>query len=175
MTLSRRQFLRAGGIALALPALEAMRLSASAAAAPSRRRMVCIMTPLGLHAENLFPEQTGRGYVASPYLRALEPLREHFTVFSGLSHPGVADGHDSERSFLTAAPHPGQPSFRNTISVDQYAAERLGSETRFASVQLCTNGGNGVSWTRNGVLIPSEYSPARMFGKLFFNGSPAQV
>jgi hypothetical protein len=173
-TLSRRQFLRAGGIALALPALEAMRLSASAAA-PSRRRMVCIMTPLGLHAENLFPQQAGRGYVASPYLKALEPLREHFTVFSGLSHPGVADGHDSERSFLTAAPHPGQPSFRNTISLDQYAAERLGAETRFASLQLCTNGGNGISWTRNGVLVPSESSPSRMFGRLFFNGSPAQV
>jgi hypothetical protein len=173
--LSRREFLRASGIALALPLLEAMSGPLAAAAPASRRRMVCIMTPLGIHADNLFPRETGRGYAPSPYLAALEPLREQFTVFSGLSHPGVEDGHDSERSFLTAAPRPGQASFRNTVSLDQFAAERLGAETRFASLQLCTHGGSGISWTRNGVLIPSESSPSRMFGKLFLTGSALQI
>ena len=84
-TITRRDFLRATGVALALPMLEAMRLPASAAAGPSaRRRMVAIMTPLGIHAENLFPAETGRGYTAPLYLQALEPLRNEFTVFSGL-------------------------------------------------------------------------------------------
>ena len=144
--LSRRDFLRGTGVALFLPLLDAMRLPAMAAPLnPQRRRMVAIMTPLGIHSENLVPAQTGRGYTPSPYLKAVEPLRDSLTVFSGLSHPGVDGGHDSERSFLTAAPHPGQPSFRNGISMDQFAAERIGGETRYASLVLNTMAGS-ISW-----------------------------
>jgi hypothetical protein len=171
---SRRSMLRGTGVALALPWLEAMTTFASASA-PPKRRMVCIMTPLGMHRENFFPAGTGRGYASSLYLRPLEPLREQFTIFSGLSHPGVDGGHESEHSFLTAAPHPAQPGFRNTVSLDQFAAEHLGAETRFASMQLSTNGGSGISWTRSGVQIPSEHSPARLFAKLFISGSPKEV
>src|SRR5205085_881619 len=123
-------------IALALPWLEAMSPAFGASAPTVRRRMICIMTPLGIHAENFFPAQTGRGYAASPYLKTLEPLRDDLTVFSGLSHPDVDSGHESERSFLTAAPLPGRPGFRNTVSLDQFAAEHMGAETRFASLQL---------------------------------------
>ncbi len=170
----RRAFLRATGIALALPWLEAMTPAFAASAPASKRRMICIMTPLGIHAENFFPQQTGRAYTASPYLKALEPLREQFTVFSGLSHPDVDAGHDSERSFLTAAPHPGQPGFRNTVSLDQFAAERMGAETRFSSLQLSSNNGS-ISWSRGGVLIPSDHSPSHTFGKLFLGGTPKEI
>src|SRR4051812_18776153 len=172
--LDRRAFLRAGGIALALPLLEAMTPVFAAAAPAAKRRMICIMTPLGIHAENLFPQDTGAGYTPSLYLQGLQPLRNKFTVFSGLSHPDVDAGHDSERSFLTAAPHPGAPGFRNSVSLDQYAAERIGAETRFASVQLSSNNGS-ISWSRGGVQIPSDASPSRVFARLFLGGSPAEV
>lgn len=170
----RRTFLHAGGVALALPWLDAMTPAFAAAAAP-KRRMVCIMTPLGLHTENLFPQQTGRGYTASRYLQPLDPLREKFTVFSGLSHPGVDGGHASEHSFLTAAPHPLLPSFRNTVSLDQFAAERIGGETRHASLTLALEDAASLSWTRNGVHIPGEKSPARLFAKLFLTDSPQEL
>lgn len=173
--LSRRTFLRGLGVSLSLPLLEAMRLPASAAAVnPQRRRMVAIMTPLGIHAENLFPTETGRNYTPSPYLKPLEALRDQFTVFSGLSHPDVDGGHNAERSFLTAAPHPSQPSFRNSVSLDQLAAEQLGAETRYASLVLNTMSGS-LSWTRGGVQIPGEGSPSRLFTKLFLNGSAKEV
>jgi hypothetical protein len=152
-----------------------MAIPAGAATAPLKRRMVCLMTPLGMHATNLFPEQTGRGYTASRYLKALEPLRDDFTVFSGLTHPDVDGGHSAEFSFLTAAPDPGDSGFRNSVSFDQLAAERLGWETRFASLQLSTHGPRSISWTRGGVMIPPENSPARMFGKLFLDGSPREL
>ena len=172
---SRRAFLRGVGVTLALPLLEAMRMPVAAAALnPQRRRMVAIMTPLGMHSENLFPAETGRGYTPSPYLKPIEALRDSFTVFSGLSHPDVDGGHDSERSFLTAVPHPSMPSFRNGVSLDQFAAERLGGETRFASLQLSTMGGS-LSWTRGGIQIPSEQSPAKMFAKLFLAGKESEV
>src|SRR5262245_6873542 len=127
----RRNFLRAAGVALALPWLDAfVPARAPAADAGRRRRMVCICTPLGLYQPHFFPEQAGRGYQLTPYLEVLEEFRDDFTVVSGLSHPEVDQGHDSAFSFLTAAPHPEiRAGFRNSISLDQLAAERVGPET----------------------------------------------
>src|SRR3954468_15481591 len=118
-TLSRRTFLRGSGIAMGLPLLDAMlpRSARGASSALPPRRMVAICSNLGFHTPFLFPEQAGANYEAPPYLKVLEPLRDDFTVFSGVSHPGVDGGHAAEMSFLTAAPHPGQPSFKNSISL----------------------------------------------------------
>lgn len=60
-SLSRRHFLRASGILLALPFLDAMLPRTWAAAnAPQPRRMVCVCTALGMHAEHFFPTGNGR-------------------------------------------------------------------------------------------------------------------
>ncbi|HSU69063.1 MAG TPA: DUF1552 domain-containing protein [Tepidisphaeraceae bacterium] len=170
--------LRGAGVAMALPLLDAMfpRLaSAAAGAAAPKRRMISICATLGLHAENLFPDKPGRDYEVTPYLEPLQPVRNDFTVCSGLSHPDVDGGHPAEASFLTAAPHPGSPSFRNSISLDQFAAERLGGDTRFDSLALTTVGGTSLSWTRNGVMIPADESPSKVFTRLFLNGTARQV
>lgn len=186
--LSRRTLLRGAGVALALPLLEGMlpsRLAAAVAAGPAgaagalasaaqRRRMVTICTNLGVHAPYLNPEQAGRDYKPSPYLEPLQALREDFTIVSGVSHPEVDGGHSAEASFLTAAPHPGLSSFRNTISLDQFAVERLNADTRFQSLVLNVGGGS-LSWTRGGVQIPADGSPSKVFAKLFLGGSPKEV
>src|SRR5262245_12962557 len=117
MILDRRRFLRATGVSLALPWLES--LAPAAAAAKPRHRMVCICTPLGLHAPYLFPEKSGKNYPATPYLEVLKDFRDDFTIISGLAHPDVGSSHDSIFSFLTAAPHPEiRAGFRNSISLD---------------------------------------------------------
>src|SRR5205085_1866185 len=103
------------------------------------------------------------------YLQLIQGFRNKFTVISGASHPNVDGGHHAERSFLTAAPHPGSPSFRNSISVDQVAAERIGLETRFASLVL-TTGGLGLSWSRSGVEIPAISRPSVVFARMFLEG-----
>ncbi len=176
-TLSRRTFLRGSGVALALPLLDAMGGSASAAGKPAaqRRRMVAVCTSLGLHGPLLFPEQAGRHYTPSPYLKVLDDVRNEVTVFSGLSHPLVDGGHSSQSSFLTAAPHPGSSSFRNTISLDQLVAERIGAETRFASLALGTGERQSLSWSRSGVRVPAEERPSQVFARLFLDGSAAEV
>src|SRR5436189_6426927 len=116
MRLDRRHFLRAAGVSLALPWLDSLARPGTPAAQPPRR-LVCICTPLGLHAPHVFPEKAGRDYVAGPYLEALGDLRDDFTVISGLSHPDVGPSHDSLYSFLTAVPHPEiRGGFRNNIS-----------------------------------------------------------
>ena len=92
--------------------------------------------------------------------------RDHLTVVSGLSHPGVDSGHDSIFSFLTAAPHPERRAgFRNSISVDQFAAERIGDETRFPTLNLAGEGFS-LAWTRSGALVPSDAWPSAVFARL---------
>jgi hypothetical protein len=172
----RRRVLRAAGVTLALPLLDAFTLPRARAADELRpRRMVCICTPLGLHAPSFSPEQCGKDYTITPYLEILREFRDDFTVISGLSHPEVGSSHDSIYSFLTAAPHPEiRAGFRNSISLDQLAAEQLGGQTRFPSLSLSAEG-FGLSWTRSGALIPSELFPSRIFAQLFLEGRPDEV
>jgi Protein of unknown function (DUF1552) len=176
-SIDRRRFLRGAGVSLALPLLDAFlpRSHAAAALAP-RMRMVCICSSLGLHAPFLFPVETGGLYALTPYLEILKNHRRDFTLFSGLSHPDQvgANGHTSEMSWLTAARFPGLGGFRNTVSLDQLAAETIGLETRFPSLVLGT-GTPSLSYTRGGVMIPAESRPSRVFAQLFFEGTPAQV
>ena len=170
--LSRRTFLRAAGVSVALPWLEA---TAFARAAKPPKRMVCICTPLSLHPQAFFPEKPGKDYALTPYLEVLKDYRDDFTVVSGLAHPDIENSHDSIFSFLTAAPHPERRAgFRNTISLDQFAAEKIGLETRYPSLSL-SGEGFGLSWTRSGALVPSEWSPNRVFAKLFIEGRPDEV
>jgi hypothetical protein len=143
------------------------------------RRMVCICTNYGLYGPALFPENTGRDYTLSPYLKILKEHRNDFTLFSGISHPNQAGacGHSSEMTWLTSAANPGLSGFRNTISVDQLVAEKTGFETRYPSLVLGTGsaGINSISYTRSGVMIPAESKPSKVFAKLFLNGTPDEI
>ena len=92
---------------MALPLLDGLSpRNARGAADPIPRRMVCINTPLGLHPPYFFPKTAGADYEMSPYLEVLKEFRADFTVISGLTHPDIGPSHDSNASFLTAAPHP---------------------------------------------------------------------
>lgn len=173
---TRRHFLRSAGVLIALPMLESLQPRAFAAGnTPTPRRMVCICTPLGLHASDFFPEQTGRDYTPSAYLETLGDLRNDCTVISGLAHPGVGATHDSQNSFLTAALHPeNRAGFRNSISLDQFAVEKIGDRTRFPSLSLAAEG-SSLSWTRSGAMVPADLFPATVFARLFLNGKPEEV
>jgi hypothetical protein len=174
--ISRRRFLRGAAVAMALPLLESMRAPfARAAADPAPRRMFCICNNLGVLAGPFFPKDAGRDYTSSPYLELLQEHRADFTVLSGVSHPFVDGGHPSDIAFLTAAPHPASSSFRNSISLDQLVAERIGTLTRFPSLTLAVNGGRSLSWTRTAVAIPPEGQASRVFNQLFLQGSPAEI
>lgn len=175
MKLDRRGFLRGAGVALALPLLESMTCRAAAPAPAVRRRMVCINTPLGLHPGFFFPKDVGSDYELSPYLEVLKDFRDDFTVISGLSHPEVGPSHDSNQSFLTAAPHPERRAgFKNSISLDQFAAGPLYGQTRFPTLTLSCEG-SGLSWTKSGAPVPTESWPSSVFAKLFLEGRPEEV
>ena len=175
MKLQRRTFLRAAGITLALPWLDAFAEGSSTPAA-ARRRMICVCAPLGFHPDNFFPQKAGRDYESTPYLEILQEFRQDFTVMSGLAHAGMSSSfaHQASAAFLTGVPGAGRPGFRNAISLDQFAADHIGSQTRFPALALTGEGVGGLSWTRTGALIPSDSSPSKVFSRLFLEG-PAEV
>ncbi len=175
--LKRRTFLKATGISLALPLLETMSPALGSAPAAAPKRMVCICTTLGLHPASLWPRTSGAGYESTEYLDLLKDHRKDFTLFSGLEHEGQTgrDPHNCELTWLTAAQGPGLGGFRNSISVDQYAAEKLGYVTRFPSVVISSNSAKSQSFTSSGVMVPAERSPAKLFSKMFLKGNARQV
>ncbi len=174
---TRRQFLRGSGVALALPILESLSLAAAPKKEPPKR-LLAICTNLGILPDRFFPKDAGADYTLSPYLKELAAFRKDFTVFSGVSHPGVDGSHASDVSFLTGAPHPASGGFRNSISLDQFVAEQIGQHTRFPSLTLGVNamaGRRSLSWTDAGVLIPCEDKASNVFRQLFLRGSEEEV
>ena len=182
MTIRRRTFIRTGGIALALPWFDTFASDPK----PNRekpkvkqppRRIICICAPLGLHPDNFFPSQVGKDYALSPYLEILKEFRNQFTVISGLAHAGMGSSfaHQASASFLTGVPGAGRPGFRNAISLDQFAADHIGTQTRFPSLSLSGEGSGGLSWTRTGALIPADNVPSKVFARLFLEGRADEV
>lgn len=170
---NRRRFLKASGVALALPLLESTTFAVTAAP----KRMVNICGTLGFYADSWFPKTTGIEYEPSEYLKHIDEYREHYTLFSGLGHKNQTgrQAHNSEITWLTSAEHPGLDGFVNTQSLDQVAADHLGYVTRYPSIVVSTNVAQSQSYTKGGVMVPAETSPSRLFSKLFLQGDKASV
>ncbi len=138
--LSRRQAIKGGCAAIALPMLEAMVSgSPGTGAAKAKPRMVFIYFASGVVNEEWYPRETGKKYKLSPTLRALEPHRDQLSILSGLRHEYDFNGHSAADTWLTA----DNPAGNNSISLDQLAAPHLGRDVRFPSLQLCVQSGTG--------------------------------
>ncbi len=187
---SRRTALRVGAISIALPFLDIFQPRGLRAAEttpgagdPTRpRRLLLVARPLGYHAPNFFPTKAGRDYESTRYLKHLDSVRDQLTVISGISHPGH-NHHTSEIGFFTGAPREritqtaccyGLEGVNNTVSLDQYIAERLPSGTQYANLVI---GGEYLkkSFTATGVNVPSIESPFEVFKRLFINGTPEEM
>lgn len=177
--IQRRHFLRAGAVCLALPALEAMLpRRARAAAITPPKRLVLIARNLGLHAPFFFPETPGLGYESTRYLKHLDEHRGKFTTFSGVSHLRYS-AHMSETGLFTGVDwgRINNPSrgILNSVSLDQFAAERIGADTRFRNLVIGLPTARDFSWTEKGVPVPVERSPVALFRQLFTSGNPDEV
>lgn len=168
---------------IALPALESLSLRATAteAKAPRPKRMIFLGFGFGVTQETWFPDaqHTGRNYVLPEGLAPLERHKNEMTVVQGLSNQYSKDAHWGSTFWLTGAnrfAEPGQ-SFHNTISADQVAAQTLGKDTRYSSIQL--NGGDpniegpghgpglSLSWNAAGKPVGGLNSPVLLFHRLF--------
>ena len=165
---NRRNFLRGTGLCLALPFLESGASKALAAVEPARhKKILAIGNHLGFYPGAFFPKEDGMDYASSPTLKNIEKHRKDFTVFSHLDHD-VSGGHGGVNSFLSGVRKQESKGFpEKNVSLDQIAAEHVGSAARFPSITAGIGEGTDMCWTRTGVRIPPVNSPARLFNALF--------
>ncbi len=174
--LSRRTFLRGTGTVLALPLLDAMipalRAERLTAAAPVRR-LGFVEYSLGVNEAKWRPIGEGPEYKLNEGMLPLAPHRPKFLVLSGLtSSPdrSKTDFHDRAlASYLTGC-EPIEKPRKVGVSVDQLAAQVLGKETQFASLELCgqeLGASGGLCWKSDTQPLPFEVNPRRVFERLF--------
>lgn len=143
------------------------------------RRFVAVGNLLGFQQKSFFPKTTGKAWEETTLLKPLLPNREHLTVYRGLDH-GIKGGHFAVHSFLSGVLNSeAQNRPDGNVSLDQYLAEAVGTETRFPSLTVGSEGGiHGgcqIAWTRSGVRVPPVTGPADLFEKLFVSESPERM
>lgn len=193
--LSRRALLRAAGVTMALPLLDAMIPAATAwakTAAKPRPRFGAFYIPHGATMAKWTPAKTGSDFEFTEILMPLEPYRDRVNVISGLGLP-LAYGADgsaganhtrSSATFLTCANPGTDAQARLGISVDQVAARALGQDTPLPSIELtieesslsCGAGlscayRNTVAWRTDVTPLPMENNPTVVFERLFGDGA----
>ena len=190
--LPRRTFLKGLGVAIALPALDAMTPAfAAPAAKKAPLRLAFTYIPNGVTLADWTPAGTGRDFTWSRILKPLEPFRENVSILTGLAHKnayalgdGPGDHARAAAAYLTGV-HPRKTAgadIQNGISVDQIAAQQIGDATRFRSIELgcddsrtvgnCDSGyscayTNSVSWRGPTSPMPPETNPRLAFERLF--------
>lgn len=195
--ISRRAALRGIGVSLALPWLESLSafpgraLAAGAAADSPPLRMAFLFVPNGVHMPDWTPQAEGFGFRLPFILEPLANVQDDLLVLSGLTHDkgrangdGPGDHARSASAFLTGC-QPRKTSsadIRVGVSVDQYAAQRLGAATRFPSLQLGCERGRGagscdsgyscayshnISWQSETTPMGKEIDPRQVFDRLF--------
>lgn len=189
--LPRRMFLKGMGAAIALPMLDAMTPALAATRRTAPVRLGFTYVPNGITMEEWTPAAAGRAFDYSRVLKPLEPFRKDTLVLSGLAQrngnalgDGPGDHARAAAAYLTGV-HPRKTAgadIRNGVSVDQVAAQQIGSETRFASLELgcddsrtvgnCDSGyscayTNSLAWRSETTPMPPETNPRLVFERLF--------
>jgi hypothetical protein len=172
LLLSRRTLLRGAGAMMALPYLEAMMPSSALAAAEAKppARMGMFYFGTGMNMRQFTPESEGKDFELTRILKPLEPHRGQFTVLSG-TYLEKGGGHDGAYPFATSV----AKDQKQIVSPDQLAAEALGRDTRYASLQMSVKRGTGfgeqplatIAWNRQGVPLAAENDPHVLFTRLF--------
>jgi hypothetical protein len=175
--LSRRTVLRAAGVTISLPLLEAMIPAATAwanTAANVKPRLAYVYFPHGAVQKFWTPEGTGRDFKFSKILKPLEEMRDYVTVVTNMRNkPGEsADPHGIiEATWLTCqAPTGAKTSPDSGVSIDQLVARQIGKDTPLSSIELCGEPGGAVSYNTPGVGLPLEGNPRKVFTTMFGPG-----
>ncbi len=187
--LPRRTLLRGAGAALALPWLDAM---AHGPAEKPPVRFAALYFPNGVNPHHWTPEGKGAGFKLSKTLAPLAPHQKDILVLSNLWNAATdtGDGHYVKSAAwlcgTTIAKTTGADVRSNHISVDQFAAQRLGHLTALPSLELGTEPahhavdlavgytrlyGSAISWSGPATPAAKEIDPRLAFGRIFRRGA----
>ena len=185
LQLDRRAFLKGiGGVALALPVLDAMGAEVTG---QMPRRFCAIYTANGMSlpkAEHSLPDwswfpATGDSgdFAFGKSTEPFAPFRKKLSFMGGLYHPNgpKADPHVCSDMWLTGAPLQNpKPGTYNSAGLDQVIALHTKQYCRQPSLVLSIDAGTGylsrtgtISYNLDGRPIPAENNPRRVFDRLF--------
>jgi len=177
-----------------VPATKLLAASQSVAGSGFPKRMAFVFVPNGINMADWTPTATGSDFELPKILEPLSSVREQLMVLSGLTHDkarphgdGAGDHARSASTFLTSsqARKTDGANIKVGVSIDQIAAEKIGNQTRFASLELgCDRGqrtGNcdsgyscaysyNISWKTESTPLPPEVDPRLVFERLFSGG-----
>ncbi|MCC9655738.1 DUF1552 domain-containing protein [Rhodopirellula halodulae] len=176
----RRFVLRSMAGSLALPGLPSLMANtvgsnspvlATSGAGVGARRFVAVGNLLGFQQKHFFPETPGKEFEETTLLKPLAANRDQITVYRGLDH-GIRGGHFAVHTFLSGVLHHESKHRQDgNVTIDQYLADEIGKQTRFASLTVGSEGGiHGgcqLSWTKSGIRVPPITGPAELFDRLF--------
>jgi hypothetical protein len=192
--LSRRTVLRGVGVSLALPWLEAMAPRHAHAQATGALRFATVYSPNGFLMPLWTPKEFGATYTTSPLLTSLDPYKADFNLLTGLGNytASIASefGGSHTRacgSLLTQTPIGSVTMGRLGISLDQVIAAKIGTLTKFPSIQIGTRASsltgacedryscaynNNISWSGPTTPLTKQVDPRDVFNRLFADGAP---
>ena len=198
MALPRRTFLRGMGVAVGLPLLDAMVPALSALGktpASPVRRLGFVYTPNGATMSAWTPPgEAGAMTELSPTLSPLNPFIDQVLVPTGLSQRqaeswGDGNGeHSRGQTVWLCGVHPKRTEGADVqagTTVDQIAAQHLGTDTRLLSIEMaleqnylvgnCDNGyscvyWNTIAWRTATTPLPMEVNPRVVFERMFGDG-----
>lgn len=205
MTIDRRTILRGAGAVMALPLLDAMTTRGRAesrvrdasdgrdAKDEAPRRLVFVYAPNGVNRDVWTPQSVGALDTLPPTLEPLAKWRQDLLVLGGLTlHTARANGDGpgdharANAAFLTCAQARKEGGAIHVgASIDQVIARRVGSTTRFRSLEMgCEDGAqsgqcdsgyacaysSNLSWSAPTTPVPKEVDPRRLFDRLFREG-----
>ncbi len=172
----------AAGTLLGLPLLEVMSHPiARASSETTPNRLIWIHTESGMWMPRFKPTTLGRDFELTYILEPLAPFRDHLSVLSGLRHanafkrnPQTGRHIQDGMCHLTGADLSSTPgvAVRNTVSVDQVAAEAIGEKTRLPVLNVTVDRSSTMSFTNAGTPVPAEWDPRAIFRRLFADDSP---
>jgi hypothetical protein len=200
--LSRRTFLRGGGVALALPFLDAMVPAATAlaqtAAAPKTRAgffyiphgAIMNNTPFGKEVDAWTCSGKGADFKLGQTLAPLEPLKKYVTTFDNIENTAAGGSvHTLNPATWLSCVRPDTQAkgASMAITLDQVIAQKLGQTTALPSlevasettIQVAACGGAGcyyastTSYASPNTPLPMEYNPRKVFIQLMGEGDTA--
>jgi uncharacterized protein DUF1552 len=167
-------------VAVSLPVLEVMARPARAAeGSKPPPRMLFVFVPGGVNVDEWTPKGEGAAYQPGHTLAALQPIREHVLVLSGLDGRRGELGDNGHplgcAPWLSSAPinEKDRGGYSTAISVDQIAARKIGQDTRLPSLELgCDRDASqihtsNISWRGPASPMGKEVSPRAVFSRLF--------
>ena len=190
--LSRRFLLQGVGAGIGLPLLDAMIPASTAlaqtAAAP-RPRLGFVYFPHGALIDRWTPAKAGTDFELPQILAPLKAHKAHMTIVSGLRNKAAESPapHAITAGTWLGCVHPTEGGDSHAgISADQIAAQKIGQDTTFPSLELSTEGGtvcdptfgcnygHTVAFRTASQPLPMEYNPRKVFYKLFGQGDTAE-